>query len=305
MAFQTILGASGGIGIPLAKALANYTTDIRLVSRNPKKVNETDVLHPADLTNFSTIDAAVAGSEVVYVTIGFEYSTKVWQAVWPPFIDAVIAACARHNAKLVFFDNVYMYDHNQLANMTEDTPMRPQSAKGKVRKQLVERIWRAVENGEIDALIARAADFLATNNSFYAQAVLANFKNGKPADWLISEKHQHNFTYVADAGRAVALLGNTPDAYNQTWHLPSTETKSGKQWIELAAKIAGVAPKYRVAAGWMVSLLGLWMPVMREMKEMTYQLGTDYYLNSDKFHSRFAFECTPTEVAVKELYDLL
>lgn len=47
---QTILGAGGPIGIELAKALTAYTTDIRLVSRNPKKVNQTDTLFPADLT---------------------------------------------------------------------------------------------------------------------------------------------------------------------------------------------------------------------------------------------------------------
>ncbi len=37
---QTILGAGGSIGIELAKALPKYTTDIRLVGRNPKKVND-------------------------------------------------------------------------------------------------------------------------------------------------------------------------------------------------------------------------------------------------------------------------
>lgn len=46
---QTILGAGGAIGIELAKALTAYTTDIRLVGRNPKKVNTTDQLFQADL----------------------------------------------------------------------------------------------------------------------------------------------------------------------------------------------------------------------------------------------------------------
>jgi len=36
---QTILGSGGAIGIELAKALTAYTLDIKLVSRNPKKVN--------------------------------------------------------------------------------------------------------------------------------------------------------------------------------------------------------------------------------------------------------------------------
>ena len=42
MALQTILGAGGAIGNPLAKELTQYTQRIRLVSRNPQKVNPTD-----------------------------------------------------------------------------------------------------------------------------------------------------------------------------------------------------------------------------------------------------------------------
>lgn len=41
---QTILGSGGAIGTELAKHLTNYTGQIRLVSRNPKKVNLTDEL---------------------------------------------------------------------------------------------------------------------------------------------------------------------------------------------------------------------------------------------------------------------
>ena len=39
---RTILGASGVIGITLPSELKTCTSNIRLVSRNPKKVNETD-----------------------------------------------------------------------------------------------------------------------------------------------------------------------------------------------------------------------------------------------------------------------
>ncbi len=48
---QTILGSSGIIGKELAKALPQYTNKIRLVSRNPKKVNDSDELFKANLLN--------------------------------------------------------------------------------------------------------------------------------------------------------------------------------------------------------------------------------------------------------------
>jgi nucleoside-diphosphate-sugar epimerase len=74
---QTILVTGGTIGIELAKALVNYTPNIRLVGRNSQKVNPTDNLFPADLMDAKQVDLAVKGSEVVYLTVGLNYSTKL------------------------------------------------------------------------------------------------------------------------------------------------------------------------------------------------------------------------------------
>jgi len=76
---QTILGAGGNIGIELAKELSGYTNKIRLVSRNPKKVNDADQLIAADLTDPKLLDKAVEGSDVVYLTISFNFNTKEWE----------------------------------------------------------------------------------------------------------------------------------------------------------------------------------------------------------------------------------
>jgi nucleoside-diphosphate-sugar epimerase len=119
---QTILGSGGAIGTPLARELKNYTSQIRLVSRNPKKVNETDELYPLDVKDLTGINKAVAGSEVVYVTIGFAYKLGAWQKTWPPFMKEVISACRSHGAQLVFFDNVYAYAKSAIPHMTETSP---------------------------------------------------------------------------------------------------------------------------------------------------------------------------------------
>ena len=102
---QTILGANGTIGKLLAKELASYTNQIRLVSRNPKKVNETDELFPADLTNEEMVEKAIEGSEIVYLVVGLDYNISVWREKWPKLMRATIASCVKHKAKLVFFDN--------------------------------------------------------------------------------------------------------------------------------------------------------------------------------------------------------
>jgi hypothetical protein len=56
--------------LPLAKELSKYADKIRLVSRNPKIVNETDELYPLVVNDLHAIDKAISGSDVVYVTIG-------------------------------------------------------------------------------------------------------------------------------------------------------------------------------------------------------------------------------------------
>jgi len=147
-------------GLPLAKELKKYTEKIRLVSRNPRRVNETDELFTVDATNPAQLSEVIAGSEVVYVTIGFQYNIKVWQSLWPPFMRTVMDDCKANNAKLVFFDNVYLYDKSAIPFMTENSAINPPSRKGEVRKQLHEMIINEVEKGSLTALIGQGSRFL-------------------------------------------------------------------------------------------------------------------------------------------------
>ena len=66
MNMQTILGSGGSIGVELAKILPSYTDKVRLVSRNPEKVNDNDELVKGDLTNEEDVMKAVEGSEIAY-----------------------------------------------------------------------------------------------------------------------------------------------------------------------------------------------------------------------------------------------
>jgi len=95
---QTILGSGGAIGTPLAKELLAYTSEIRLVGRNPQKVNPGDELFPADLASQADVDRAVEGSSVVYLTVGLKYSLRVWEAEWPVVMQNVISACRKHSS---------------------------------------------------------------------------------------------------------------------------------------------------------------------------------------------------------------
>lgn len=305
---QTILGSGGAIGIPLAKELAKYTDKIRLVSRNPRKVNETDELYPLDVNDMSKIEKAIEGSEVVYVVIGFQYKLSVWQNVWPRFLKEVIDACIKHHAKLVFLDNVYMYDKSAIPYMTENSPVNAPSSKGKVRQQLHEMIMSEVEKGNLTALIARSADFYGPDNKSSALnlMVVDNFMKGKKAQAFGDIKKLHSYTFTPDAGRATALLGNTPDAYNQVWHLPTTKEKlTTEQWIRLIAEELKVEPKIQEVPVWLMKILGLFIPIMREFPEMIYQYDQDYIFDSSKFEKRFGISATSPKEGVRILVQSL
>ncbi len=300
---QTILGANGTIGSLLAVELTKYTDRIRLVSRNPKKVNDTDELFPADLSQPEQVEKAIAGSEVVYLLVGFDYKLKVWQDEWPKLMRATIVACIKHNAKLVFFDNIYLYDIAAIPHMTENSPINPPSKKGAVRQQIADMLLSEVKAGKLTALIARSADFYGPDNdkSFLIEVVYKNIKKGKKPNWFIDANKKHSFTYTPDAAKATALLGNTCDAYGQVWHLPTDKNiLTGKEMISLFTKEMNVADKVSVLPMWLLKALGLFMPLMKEMPEMMYQYDRDYFFDSSKFEQRFNFSTTTYQQGVKE-----
>lgn len=302
---QTILGAGGAIGTELAKALVTYTDEIRLVSRNPVQVNLNDKVMPADLLNQEQVYKAVEGSKVVYVTAGLPYNAKYWAENWPKLVNNVINACKRNQSKLVFFDNMYMYAPDKLSFMTEETEVNPASKKGQVRDKVNKMIMDEVDKGNLDALIARCADYYGPgtiNTSMLYQTVIDPLMKGKKANWLASVNYLHSFTYTPDAGKATALLGNSPDAYNQVWHLPTAANPlTGKQWIDSFAQVFGVESKFQVASKLMVRAIGLFIPVMKETVEMYYQYDRDYVFDSSKFAKHYNTQPTPYEAGIKQV----
>jgi len=156
---QTILGSGGAIGTELEKALKTHTNAIRLVSRNPKKVNDTDLLFSADLTDAKQVSKAIEGSSICYLTVGFDYKTKLWQELWPALIKNVVSACHEHKTKLVFFDNVYAIGGDNVKHITENSAVSPSSKKGEVRAFVDNHILDNIDKGNIEAIIARSPDF--------------------------------------------------------------------------------------------------------------------------------------------------
>ncbi|MEL6357490.1 MAG: NAD-dependent epimerase/dehydratase family protein [Bacteroidota bacterium] len=302
---QTILGAGGAIGQQLAKELTSYTSDIRLVARHPKRVNPTDELFSADLLDQEQTLKAVADSEIVYLTVGLPYTAKIWERDWPRLMDNVLAACEVSGAKLVFFDNIYMYDPSQIGQMDESTPIAPSSRKGKVRQLIAEKVLNAHREGKVQTLIARSADFYGPGirNSVFNELVVKNVAVGKRPQWFCSGDMPHNFTYTPDAAKATAQLGNDASAFGRVWHLPThQDIITGKEWCKLTAEAFGVASKSPILIKpWLLRILGLFVPAMGSTVEMLYQYDRPYTFRSDAFTERYGWKATPVKVALGEI----
>ena len=292
---HTILGANGVIAQELSRALAAAGEPIRQVSRNPRRVNPGDETIAADLLDAKATAQAVAGSEVAYLVAGLRYDTAVWQDEWPRVMRNAIDACKRAHCRLVFFDNVYAYGRVD-GPMTEETPFNPVSRKGEVRARIATMLLDEMRAGALPATLLRAADFYGPGaiQSLPYATVFARLAQSKTPQWVANARAVHTFTYTPDAGRAVAVLGRSADAYGHTWHLPTTkEPLDGEGFVRLACELAGTPYRLQVAPRWLLRLMGLFVPVLRESDEMMYQYQYDYRFDSSRVEAKFGLTATP------------
>jgi nucleoside-diphosphate-sugar epimerase len=299
---HVILGAGGAISRALLPELVKTGEQITVVSRSGASMAGAES-RAADALDYDSLSAVVPEGSVVYLLIGLDYNAKVWQELWPPLMENVIRVCADRGALLVFLDNVYMYGPVG-GPMTEDTPHRPMSEKGRVRAAIAETLMSSVEKGSLRALIARSADFYGPGaeksgipNSLVVDGLI---KKGK-AQWFADVDRKHSLTYTSDCGRALPYLVADEDAYNQVWHLPTASPPlTMREFTSIAARVLDIEPKLGTYSRAMLKFVGLFNPTVRELPEMLYQYDRDYLFDSSKFEKRYDFHPTPYDQAIRE-----
>ncbi|WP_183577766.1 NAD-dependent epimerase/dehydratase family protein [Mucilaginibacter sp. X5P1] len=304
---HTILGAGGAVANALTRELLNNNQTIRLVSRKPIQQTDKNISwQKADLLNYNEVLEAAKGSTVIYLTAGLVYDKNIWQQQWPVIMQNAINVAKATGARLIFFDNIYMYG---LVNgpITEETPYNPASVKGEIRAKIATTLMDEVKAGNINASIARAADFYGTENmnSFLDMMVIDKFAKKQRAQWMGDVNKLHNFSFIPDMGKAVYLLGQKPESDNQIWHMPTAASLPGKQFIDMIAGTYNVDPKYFAVKKFMLQLFGLFDPLVKGTVEMYYQYNHDYNFNSAKFEKAFDFKPTTYQDGFKQLSQTL
>jgi len=303
---HTILGAGGPVASSLTKVLSNAGETVRLVSRKPIKTSRLVTWVGADLKDIAQLKNATQGSKVIYMCAGLQYNKKVWAEEWPIIMQNIIDATRYAEARLIFFDNVYMYGRVN-GVMTENTPYNPASKKGEIRAKIAEQLMNEARSGNIRASIARAADFYGAEsmNSFFDSMVLARFAKKQKAMWLGNASAKHSFTYVPDTGKALYTLGKDPGSDNQVWHLPTAAALTGKEIIHLAAKVFDVKPDYTEVNKLLLNAIGLFNKLIQETTEMYYQYRYDYVFSSEKFQSAYKLAPTGYDDGIRQFSEVL
>jgi nucleoside-diphosphate-sugar epimerase len=292
MALHTILGAGGAVGDALTTILLADNVPVRLVSRTKRTENKLVGYVAADLTNLTATKQSVQGSSVVYLLVGLPYDIRTWSEQWPQIMANVIEACKQNSARLLFFDNVYMYGLVQGA-MTEDTPFNPISKKGEVRAKIAQQLLDEVKTGNISALIARSADFYGAGGgqtNLSKGLVFDKLRSGKKAQWLCNADRAHSLTYIQDAAQALYLLAQRDDAFGKTWHLPTAANPlTGREFVSQAVAKLGGPSGVSVLPTWALKGIGVFNHTIREVAEMAYQNDYPYLFDSTRFNTEFRF----------------
>jgi len=302
---QTILGANGQIGEELARELKrNFTPDIRIVSRKAKKVNDTDTVFSADLSIREQAIEALKDSEIAYFTLGLPGNAELWEKQFPVILGNVIDACKIQGTKLVFFDNTYMYPQDGRL-ITEQTPFAPVGRKGKVRRKMAEMILKEMQSGELEAVICRAPEFYGAGKtqSITNTMIFDNIKSDKKLKVPLSDAKKRSLIWTPDASRATALIGNTPDAFGQTWHLPVDESHpTYKEFIRLASDIYGKELTYFVIPKFIFKIASLFSRQIKELQELLPRYEHNNLFDDSKFRNRFpGFQTTTYRKGIEQI----
>jgi nucleoside-diphosphate-sugar epimerase len=289
----------GAVGRATTDLLTSHGSAVRVVQRSrPAGLPRGATFHACDVLDAEAIRLAVDGARQVVVAIGFPYVGATWRESWPRAMENLVKACEACDARMVFVDNLYMYgpQHDPLR---EDMPLTDFGIKPAVRAEIT-RIWMSASTaGRVRIAALRAPDFYGPGvaQSHLGEIAFGALANGKRATLIAPPDTPHDFAYVPDIARAVLSLLDAPDdAFGQAWHVPCAPIRTPREILQLGATALGVKLRIGALPLWLLPVMGLGSPMMREIAEMRFQWDRPYRVDAHKFAARFWSDATPFEI---------
>ena len=295
---HVIFGA-GQVGRPLAGHLIEAGRQVRVARRSAGAVPGAEV-QSGDAADPAFCLAAAAGASTIYHCMNPAYDTTVWAELVPRYMNNLIAAAARHGARLVVLDNLYMLGRPAGSPLTEHTPMRPCSRKGEIRARAADLLFAAHARGEIRAASGRASDFYGPGGT---QSGLGNFFwpavfKGRTVYMPYPLDAVHTYHYIPDVAAGLAAIGCADDSvYGQPWMLPCTPPGTLRELIARLSPRLGRPIKVAQPPRWVLTVMAIGMPIMRELNEMLYQWDEPFVVDDRAFRERFGQGPTSPDVA--------
>ncbi|MFF4505205.1 NAD-dependent epimerase/dehydratase family protein [Streptomyces sp. NPDC001401] len=289
---HTVLG-SGPAGTTLARELARRGHSVRLVDRKAEGPALDGIERfAADVSTAEGARVAVAGADVVYHCVNVAYHLQV--EVMPRIQEAVLGAVQATGARLVVLDTLYPYGETGGAVMTEDSPWKATSRKGRMRAELDEKYLAAHREGRARVVLGRSADFVGPGvlNSSLGAAVFPGALTGGEVLGLGDIDLPHSCTSIEDVAAGLATLGEHPEGDGRVWHLPTAPAVSTREIHKMIED--------RVGGPLNVVVLPEPGPIgpfdeqfMAEYAEMFYQHTEPQIVDSSAFEQAFGVAPTP------------
>lgn len=297
---HVIFGA-GPLGVAIARELVASGNQVRIVTRSGKGNIPVGVENmKGDASDPQTTRAACEGAAVVYNCTNALYTE--WARLLPPLEAGIVEGAAYANAKLVSAENLYMYGPTHGKKLTEDMPYAATGHKGVIRAQMAEALIEAHKRGKVRVAIGRASDYFGPEvlESVAGDRLFYPAVEGKNASMPGNIDTPHTYTYVPDFARGLIVLGERDEALGQVWHIPNAPTVSTREFAAQAFQVAGQTPRVSAIPSLMISALGLFMPMMREIAETNYQRDEPFVVDHNKYERAFGNHATPLADALSQ-----
>ena len=297
--FHVILG-TGPLGQSVMRELVRRSARVRMVNRSGKAaVGAPPAIEfaAADLYQAEQVRQVTRDASIVYQCAQPEYTE--WPEKFPPLIESILAGLDE-STRLGAGDNLYMYGAVD-GPIHEDLPYTNTGRKGPTRARIAEMLLAAHRSGRVPVTIGRGSDFFGpgVTGSVVGETVFGALARGKAANVMGNIDLPHTYTFIDDFGRALVELGRRDEAFGQAWHVPNAAPVTTRQFVSMAAAALGTQPRMVVAGRLMMRVLGLFIPELREMVELEYEVLKPYVVDDRKYKRVFGDHSTPLPEAIR------